>query len=51
MLLKNNVMVKMEHNRNDVPLMQNALKSGKVDGYVAWEPYISQERLMEPVSC
>jgi len=29
----------------DVPLMQNALASGKVDGYVAWEPYVSQAKV------
>ena len=25
--------------------MQNALTSGKVDGYVAWEPYVSQAKV------
>ena len=26
----------------ETPLMQNALAAGKVDGYIAWEPYVSQ---------
>ncbi len=25
--------------------MQNALTSGKVDGYVAWEPYVTQAKV------
>jgi len=29
----------------DVPLMQGALNSGKVDGFVAWEPYVTQAKL------
>jgi NitT/TauT family transport system substrate-binding protein len=31
----------------EVPLMQNALISGDVDGYIAWEPYVTQAKLME----
>ena len=26
----------------ETPLMQNALAAGKVDGFIAWEPYVSQ---------
>ncbi len=43
MLLKNNVNpASVNITEMDVPLMQNALSSGKVDGFVAWEPYVSQ---------
>jgi NitT/TauT family transport system substrate-binding protein len=29
----------------EVPLMQNALISGDVDGYIAWEPYVTQAKI------
>jgi NitT/TauT family transport system substrate-binding protein len=29
----------------DVPLMQGALNSKKVDGFMAWEPYVSQAKI------
>ena len=46
MLLKNNVNpATVNITEMDVPLMQNALTSGKVDGYVAWEPYVSQAKV------
>jgi NitT/TauT family transport system substrate-binding protein len=46
MLLKNNVNpATVNITEMDVPLMQNALASGKVDGYVAWEPYVSQAKV------
>ena len=46
MLLKNNVNpASVNITEMDVPLMQNALKSGKVDGFVAWEPYVSQAKV------
>ena len=28
----------------EVSLMQNALTAGDVDGYIAWEPYVSQSK-------
>jgi NitT/TauT family transport system substrate-binding protein len=44
-LLKNNVNpASVNITEMDVPLMQNALTSGKVDGFVAWEPFVSQDR-------
>jgi NitT/TauT family transport system substrate-binding protein len=46
MLLKNNVNpATVNITEMDVPLMQNALISGKVDGFVAWEPYVSQAKV------
>ena len=46
MLLKNNVnSATVNITEMDVPLMQNALTSGKVDGFVAWEPYVSQVKV------
>jgi NitT/TauT family transport system substrate-binding protein len=46
MLLKNNITPESVNiTEMDVPLMQNALTSGKVDGFVAWEPYVSQAKV------
>jgi NitT/TauT family transport system substrate-binding protein len=45
-LLKNNVNpASVNITEMDVPLMQNALTSGKVDGFVAWEPFVSQAKV------
>ncbi len=46
MLLKNNVNPNTVNiTEMDVPLMNNALTSGKVDGFVAWEPYVSEAKV------
>ncbi len=46
LLIKNNVNPESVNiTQMDVPLMQNELMSGKVDGYVAWEPYVSQAKI------
>jgi NitT/TauT family transport system substrate-binding protein len=46
LLLKNNVNPESVNiTQMDVPLMQNELMSGKIDGYVAWEPYVSQAKI------
>jgi NitT/TauT family transport system substrate-binding protein len=43
LLLKNNVTPSnLNISELEVPLMQNALVGGDVDGYIAWEPYVSQ---------
>ncbi len=46
LLLKNNI--DPEHvniTEMEVPLMEDALVSGEVDGFVAWEPYVSQAKI------
>jgi NitT/TauT family transport system substrate-binding protein len=43
LLLKNNVTPSsLNITEMEVSLMQNALIAGDVDGYIAWEPYVSQ---------
>jgi NitT/TauT family transport system substrate-binding protein len=43
LLMKNNVTPSnLNISELEVPLMQNALIGGDVDGYIAWEPYVSQ---------
>jgi len=43
MLMENNVSSSsIIISQLDVPLMQGAINSGKVDGFVAWEPYVTQ---------
>jgi NitT/TauT family transport system substrate-binding protein len=43
--LKNNVTPSnLNITELEVPLMQNALVAGDVDGYIAWEPYVSQSK-------
>jgi NitT/TauT family transport system substrate-binding protein len=45
LLLKNNVTPSnLNISELEVPLMQNALVGGDVDGYIAWEPYVSQSK-------
>lgn len=45
LLLKNNVSSSnMTISEMDVPLMQNNLTAGNVNGYIAWEPYVSQAK-------
>jgi NitT/TauT family transport system substrate-binding protein len=45
LLLKNNITTSnLNITELEVPLMQNALVSGDVDGYIAWEPYVSQSK-------
>ena len=46
LLLKNNVNpASVNITEMEVPLMQNALISGEVDGYIAWEPYVTQAKI------
>ncbi len=46
LLLKNNVNpASVNITEMEVPLMQNALISGDVDGYIAWEPYVTQAKI------
>lgn len=46
LLLKNNVdPASVNITEMEVPLMEDALVSGKVDGFVAWEPYVSQAKI------
>jgi NitT/TauT family transport system substrate-binding protein len=46
LLLKNNVNpASINITEMEVPLMQNALISGDVDGYIAWEPYVTQAKI------
>jgi NitT/TauT family transport system substrate-binding protein len=46
LLLKNNVNPESVNiTEMEVPLMQNALLSGDVDGYIAWEPYVTQAKI------
>jgi sulfonate transport system substrate-binding protein len=46
LLLKNNIdPASVNITEMEVPLMEEALVSGKVDGYVAWEPYVSQAKI------
>ncbi len=46
LLLKNNINpASINITEMDVPLMQNALASGQVDGFVAWEPYVTQAKI------
>ena len=43
MLMENNVSSSsIIISQLDVPLMQGAINSGKADGFVAWEPYVTQ---------
>ena len=43
LLMKNNVTPSnLNISELEVPLMQNALVGADVDGYIAWEPYVSQ---------
>jgi NitT/TauT family transport system substrate-binding protein len=45
LLIKNNVTPSnINITELEVPLMQNALVSGDVDAYIAWEPYVSQSK-------
>lgn len=45
-LLKNNINpASVNITEMDVPLMQGALNSKKVDGFMAWEPYVSQTKI------
>ncbi len=46
LLIKNNINpASVNITEMDVPLMQNALISGDVDGYIAWEPYVTQAKI------
>ena len=46
LLLKNNVNpASVNITDMEVPLMQNALISGDVDGYIAWEPFVTQAKI------
>ena len=46
LLLKNNVNpASVNITEMEVPLMQNALISGDVDGYIAWEPFVTQAKI------
>ena len=46
LLLKNNIEpAQVNITEMEVPLMEDALVSGKVDGFVAWEPYVSQAKI------
>jgi NitT/TauT family transport system substrate-binding protein len=45
-LLKNNISTSsINISQHEVPLMQEAIDTGKADGYVAWEPYVTQANL------
>jgi NitT/TauT family transport system substrate-binding protein len=46
MLMENNISSSsINLSQLDVPLMQGAINSGKADGYIAWEPYVTQAAL------
>ncbi len=46
MLMKNNISASsMNISKLEVPLMQDAIDDGKADGYIAWEPYVTQADL------
>lgn len=46
MLMKNNISASsMNISKLEVPLMQAAIDDGKADGYIAWEPYVTQADL------
>ncbi len=46
LLMKNNINpASVNITEMEVPLMQNALISGDVDGYIAWEPYVTQAKI------